>query len=350
MGRTGILTPVAIYDDIEIDGSICNRASLHNISVMNETLGIPYKGQPIKIYKANMIIPQISWARHLEIVNDKDKGYKIIDEPSHCPICNKETIIKDNNGVKTLWCGNPNCEGKLLNRIDHYLGKKGLDVKGISKATIGKLIDWGWINELRDIYKLDGYRTEWISKEGFGRASVEKILNAINDSRSGVLLQTFISALGIPLVGSTISKEIVKYYSTWKDFRDAVGGDWTAFDGFGPEISNAINKFDYTEADKIAEMLTFKQPDSSSNDESVKTAENLIFCITGKLTSGLYKNRDELKSYIESIGGKVTGSVTSKTNYLICNDKNSSTSKHLKAIELNIPIISEEELNILIQN
>ena len=340
MGRTGILTPVAIYDDIEIDGSICNRASLHNISVMNETLGIPYKGQPIKIYRANMIIPQISWARPLEIVNDKDKGYKIIDEPSHCPICNKETIIKDNNGVKTLWCGNPNCEGKLLNRIDHYLCKKGLDVKGISKATIGKLIDWGWINELRDIYKLDGYRIEWISKAGFGEVSVGKILSAIDNARN-VSLQSFISAIGIPLVGNTISKEIVKYYSTWEDFRNAVGGDWTEFEGFGPEISKAINNFDYTEADEIAEMLDFKQPESSSDDKSTKTAENLIFCITGKVNN--WKNRDELKSYIESIGGKVTGSVTSKTNYLINNDSTSTSAKNVTAKKNGVPIITEAE-------
>lgn len=344
MGRTGILTPVAIYDDIEIDGSICNRANLHNISVMNETLGIPYKGQPIRIYKANMIIPQISWARPLEIVNDKDKGYKIIDEPSHCPICNKETIIKDNNGVKTLWCGNPNCEGKLLNRIDHYLGKKGLDVKGISKATIGKLIDWGWINELRDIYKLDGYKTEWISKEGFGTTSVEKILNAINNSRSGVLLQNFISALGISLVGKTVAKTIAKEFSSWQEFRDYVDTDdafFDVFEGIGEEIDNSIKSFDYSEADEIAEMLDFKQPDSSPDDESTKTAENLIFCITGKVNN--WKNRDELKSYIESIGGKVTGSVTSKTNYLINNDSTSTSAKNVTAKKNGVPIITETE-------
>lgn len=343
MGRTGILTPVAIYNDIEIDGSICNRASLHNLSVMNETLGIPYKGQPIKIYKANMIIPQISWARPLEIVSDKNKGYKIIDEPSHCPVCGEETIIKDNNGVKTLWCGNPNCEGKLVNRIDHYLGKKGLDVKGISKATIEKLIDWGWINGLKDMYGLEQHSAEWKSKPGFGEASVNKILNAINAEGRHPKLESFISGIGIPLVGSTIAKEIVKICGDWNTFKFMRSGNWTIYDGFGYEMSKIINNFDYSEADEIAEMLDFKQPEVQSNDTS--TVAGLTFVITGKLS----RKRDDIKIDIEKCGGKVTGSVSSKTNYLVCNDKNSTTGKSADAKKLGISIITEEELMKLIK-
>lgn len=257
----------------------------------------------------------------------------------YCPICGRGTEIKTSeSGVKVLYCANPLCEGKLAQKIDHWAGKKGMDIKGLSRATIEKLIDWGWVNGLTDIFRLNEYKTVWVSKAGFGETSVGKILSAIDAARVGTSVQAFISALGIPLVGSTISKEIVKYYSTWKDFRDAVGSDWTVFDGFGPEISNAINKFDYTEADEIAKMLDFK-----SDDTKVVQSEGLkdkTFVITGKLS----KKRDDIKAEIEAHGGKVTGSVSSKTSYLVCNDKNSTTGKSADAKKFGIPVISEEEL------
>ena len=338
MGRTGILSPVAIYDDVEIDGSICNRASLHNLSILEETLGTPYIGQEIRVFKANQIIPQISYGKPMKHFGGA--GY-ILTEPKQCPICGEPTAVKVNNEVKTLWCENSSCEGKLINQIDHYVGKKGLDIKGLSIKTIEKLINWGWINGFKDIYKLTEHRTEWMAKEGFGAASVEKILNAITSSRSQADLSAFISALGIPLVGGTISKEIVKYYSTWEDFRNAVGGDWTQFEGFGPEISKAINNFDYNEADEIAEFLDFKQPEVQNNDalNGTSAIKDKVFVITGKLS----RKRDEIKSEIESLGGKVTGSVSSKTDYLICNDKNSTTGKSADAKKLGISIITEEE-------
>ena len=337
IGRTGVLTPVAVFKPIEIDGTIVERASLHNLSVMNDTIGVhPYVGQKIKVVKKNMIIPQISWA---------DKDEKNIDwdnliKTTSCPVCGGSLEVKDNNGVLTVWCANPNCEGKLINRVDHFCGKKGLDIKGISKNTIEKLMNWGWINGLADIFRLNEHRTEWISKAGFGEASVGKILSSIDNARS-VSLQSFISAIGIPLVGSTVSKEIVKYYDAWEDFRNAVGGDWTEFDGFGPEISKAINNFDYTEADEIAGMLTFKQPGSQPNKNIMLAGE--VFCITGKLTSGKWKNRDELKAFIEEHGGKVVGSISAKVTYLINNDAESSSAKNVSAKKLGIPIITEQE-------
>ena len=338
MGRTGVLTPVAIFKPIDIDGTIVERASLHNLSILRDTLGrYPEKNQKIWVAKINMIIPQITRAEKNDTFHDNilNNGMCL-----NCPICGKPAeIVQSESGVYNIICVNSSCEGKLSNRIDHYCGKKGLDIKGISKATIEKLIDWGWINGLRDIYNLEQYKTEWISKEGFGTASVRKILDAIESSRSQTELGAFISALGIPLVGRTMAKEICKHYDTWEDFREAVGGDWTVFEGFGDEINKAINNFDYTEADEIAGRLAFKQLEVQNEVTPTAAIQNKVFVITGKLS----RKRDEIKSEIESLGGKVTGSVSSKTDYLICNDKNSTTGKSADAKRLGIPVITEEE-------
>ena len=231
------------------------------------------------------------------------------------------------SGVETLYCDNEECPGKLAQRIDHFCGKKGLDIKGLSRKTIEKLIDWNWINEIKDIYSLEQHRIEWESKPGFGKASVSKILNAINAEGRHPKLESFISALGIPLVGSTIAKILVKEFPTWQEFRDYIDTDdcfFDIFDGIGEEINNSIKNFDYTAADEIAPAAAI---------------QGKTFCITGKLS----KKRDEIKSEIESLGGKVTGSVSSKTDYLICNDKNSTTGKSADAKRLDIPVITEEE-------
>ena len=341
MGRTGVLTPVAIFKPVDTGDSIVERASLHNFSIMKETLGeYPEKGQKIWIVKRNQIIPNVERA---EKNNDKHDHILENGRCLICPICGKPTeIVQSDSGVENVVCGNPACEGKLANRIDHYAGIKGLNIKGLSIKTIEKLMEWGWIETIKDIYYLNQYKNEWIKKDGFGLASVEKILNAIEDSKNNVELSSFISAIGIPLVGKSIAKEIVKYYPTWDEFREAVGGDWTEFNGFGYEISRSINNFDYTEADEIAGILAFKQPDTQ-NGESPAAAniKDKTFVITGKVTH--YKNRDELKTEIETLGGKVASSVSSKTDYLINNDNTSTTSKNLKAKELGIPIITEEE-------
>jgi len=339
MGRTGVLTPVAIFEPIEIDGSEVSRASLHNYSVMQDILGTyPEKNQKIWVIKANQIIPQISRAVENECLHDH-----VLSNcpPLVCPICGESLDIqKSDTGVLNVVCNNKQCEGQLLYKLDHFCGKKGLDIKGLSEKTLEKLIDWGWINGPGDIFRLDAHRAEWLAKEGFGAASVGKILGAIGDTASGVELDAFISALGIPLVGRTIAKEIVKYYDTWEDFRNAVGGDWTEFEGFGPEISRSINNFDYTEADEVAGLVLFKQHEEQPK-EAAAAIEGKTFCITGKVVQ--YKNRDELKTEIESLGGKVVSSISSKVNYLITNDPNSGTEKNRKAQGLNIPIITEEE-------
>ena len=179
MGRTGQLTPVAIYDDVDIDGTICNRASLHNISIMKEILhGYGWENQKVSIAKMNMIIPQIISAQEEDEFNKVYFHY-----PMTCPICGERTSIHNDNGSEVLYCDNPNCSGKLLNRFEHFLGKKGLDIKGISKATIEKLMDWGWLNTYQDIFLLKQVRDKWIKKPGFGVASVDKILNAIEETK-----------------------------------------------------------------------------------------------------------------------------------------------------------------------
>ena len=345
MGRTGILTPVAVFEPIEIDGTIVERASLHNYSIMREVLGsCAYVGQKIKVYKANQIIPQISDAVKFDYGTVVSHGGVFAnDEPECCPICGGSTeIIKSADGIMNMYCSNPNCEGKLINRIDHYCSKKGLDIKGLSKATLEKLIDWGWISNIQDIYNLKDIKEEWISKPGFGVKSVNNILSAIEESKK-CKLENFISAIGIPLIGRTVSKELVKYINDYDDFKEKIKNnyDFSDIEGFGPAMNKAIHDFDYTSADTIYyNYLTIEQSQKEEIAEGGSSLEGMTFVITGKLKS--FKNRDELKAVIESKGGKVAGSVSKNTNYLINNDNLSTTAKNKKAQELGIPIITEE--------
>ena len=340
MGRTGVLTPVAIFEPIDMDGSEVSRASVHNISIMEELFhGTPFKGQSIKVYKANMIIPQIYSAD-----NARDMMFycelPFIDIPTECPVCGGMVKIAQENDSKTLVCVNTLCEGKLINRLDHFCGKKGLDMKGISKATLEKLIEWGWVNNIADIFELHQYKTEWIQKPGFGVKSVEKILNAINESRKCDLSQ-FICALGIPLIGNTASKALADNFHTWKDFINAIDEvyEFHSLPNFGFEMHNSITLFNYREALFIADnYIQFNeyQAVESGSDLAGKT-----FVITGKLTQ--FKNRDEIKAKIESLGGKVVGSVSKNTTYLINNDVESTSSKNMTAKSLGIPILSEDD-------
>ena len=238
-----------------------------------------------------------------------------------------------------LVCKNPDCEGQLLNRIDHFVGKKGLDIKGLSKATISKLISWNWLNNIDDIFNLKEYRQEWIKKSGFGTASVDKILNKIEERRNDCELWQFISGLSIPLIGSTYAKQLAAYFKTWDNFLNAVNHhfDFSSLEGFGDEMHRSLTTYDYTIASKIASLLIFKENKEELSDE----CKGSTFCITGKLSH--FKNRDELKALIEKCGGKVTGSVTAKTSFLINNDINSNSAKNVAAQRLNIPILTEEE-------
>ena len=336
MGRTGVLTPTAVFEPIEIDGTTVERASLHNITIMKELLGEkPYMHQLVKVYKANMIIPQIR-----ESVCEDISNKVILNIPEVCPICGGEVILETLNDSTELICVNPLCEGKLINRLDHFAGKKGLDIKGLSKATLEKLIDWGWVSSAADIFKLKKHKEEWIAKDGFGEKSVSNILSAIKQSET-CSLDKYIAALGIPLIGSVASKQLAKKFETWENFYVAVQAEYKFYDlpNFGPEMHDAIIKFDYNEADFIAcNFLLIQKAVVNSKEQKL---QNMTFCITGKLKN--FKNRTELKNKIEDYGGKATDSVSSKTTYLINNDKNSTSSKNKKANELGISIISEDE-------
>jgi len=345
MGRSGQLTPVLIYNDIDIEGSICNRASLHNISIMKDTMGEAYPGQRVFIYRANQIIPQVA-----SVQTNNPNNVPTFNIPNICPYCGEPTEIRKDNESEVLYCTNPNCNGKLINRLDHFCGKKGLDIKGLSKKTLEKLIDWGWINSLEDIFKLQEHRIEWIDKSGFGIASVDKILNAIEESKKCPTAK-FIAAIGIPQIGKVASEELVRVYGTYDKFREAVSEvDKSLYDikGIGEVMIEILCSFDYTEADNIFDnYITEMRPAVILSIPATKTKlDGKVFVITGKLKT--YKNRNELKSVIEQNGGKVTDSVSKNTSYLINNDIESTSSKNKKAKELNIPIITEEDFSLLI--
>ena len=334
MGRTGVLTPVAEFKSLEMDGSTVSRASLHNLSVMEELLGIPFVGQEVQVFKANMIIPQISKA---ERANEKPDH--IIPLPEKCPICGGEVKIRVNGDVKELYCPNPNCAGKIVNQFDHFVGKKGLDIKGLSKATIEKLLEWNWLHDLHDIFELHNYRMEWGKKPGFGAKSVANILNAIEQAKT-TTLDKFISALGIPLIGSTVSRDICTKVKDYEEFRNKclTHFDFMKWDGFAESKTEALWNYDFTEANKIYEYLTIIQEEKE--DVSL-TLNGKTIVITGRLTE--FKNRNELQKAIEDRGGKVTGSISKRTDYLINNDINSDSSKNRSAKEYGIPIITEAD-------
>lgn len=336
MGRTGVLTPVAIVEPIDTGDSIVERASLHNLTVMHETLGeFPYIGQPVKLIKSNMIIPQIVWAEKEIYIQDA-----LINIPVVCPVCGEPVEVIGENESEFLFCSNPMCQGKLINRLDHFCSKKGLDIRGLSKNTLEKLIEWGWVSSITDIFNLKNFADEWKKKPGFGVKSVENILSAIESSKDCNFVN-FVTALGIPLIGTATAKELQKQFKSWAEFRNAVSAKFNfySFDGFGIEMHYAISHFDYTEADILAgEYLNIVVENAESANQNL---EGQVIVITGKLNK--FKNRSELQALIESAGGKVAGSVSKNTTYLINNDTESSSSKNLTAKKLGVNIISEQD-------
>ena len=337
MGRTGVLTPVAIFESVDTGDSIIERASMHNISIMKQTLGIPYQGQTITVCKMNDIIPQVT-SGGCEISKADIEGLEFII-PTECPICGGRLEVVCEVDTEVLMCTNDACEGKLVNRLDHFCGKKGLDIRGLSKATLGKLVDWDWIKEPADLYNLNKRLQVWANKPGFGIKSVNNILNAIDNSKKPKL-ESFICALGIPHVGKTLSAQLAKEFKNYEEFREAVTEKWdfTQLDGVAYEKASAIWNFDFTEADHVAEhMLGYEVTGGPSSN----ILEGESICITGRLIQ--HKNRDELVKRITDRGGKVVSGVSKNTTWLINNDVNSTSSKNVTAQRLGIPIITEEE-------
>ena len=338
MGRTGVLTPVAIFEPVDTGDSIIERASLHNVSIMKDLLWRPYKGQSLMVCKMNDIIPQVVSAGR-EISPADFEGLELTI-PTICPICGSPLEIVCEVESEMLMCTNDACMGQSINRIEHFCSKKGLDIKGLSKATLTKLWDCGWVHEPADLYKLHNFTKEWKTKPGFGAKSVDNIMMAIESSRTP-MLENFICALGIPHVGTTLSRELVKYFKTYEEFRDAAKAKWdfTQIDKVGYEKASAIWNFDFAEADRVAAyMLGYSNSEPETAEETMAAT---TVCITGKLLH--HKNRDELVKRIMDRGGKVTGSVSKNTNILINNDITSTSSKNVSAQRLGIPIMTEEE-------
>lgn len=342
MGKTGSLCPTAVFNPIEIEQTIVERASLHNISVMKQILSNPWIGQHIGVFKANLIIPQIRWAEE----DDKyTKNY--IDIPRTCPICGQPTrIIKDNDS-EVLYCTNDNCKGKLLGKLTHAASKNALNIDGLSESTIEKFINLGWLNSIQDIYHLSDHENEMKALDGLGKKSVDKLLTSIEESRN-TNLQRFLYALSIPLLGKSVSQDIAKACNQSLDtFIGALmssGKDaFTHINGIGDALGKSIIGYWNKNGSKIIELskeFYFETPNVVL-DEIPKTLQGKIFVVTGSVNH--YKNRDELKADIVTHGGTVVGSVSSKTSYLINNDINSTSSKNQKAKSLNVPIISEDQ-------
>lgn len=343
MGKFGTLTPTAVFEPVEIDGSIVERASLHNISVMKD-LGIKTSGQTVYVYKSNMIIPQIDSAEPI------NKEEKLI--PDKCPICCQPTkIVKDNNS-EVLVCTNDNCKGKLLGKLTHAASKNALNIENLSESTIDKFINLGWLNSIKDIYHLSDHKNEMKTLDGFGKKSVEKLLNSIEESRN-TNLQRFIYSLSIPLLGKSASQDIANVCNQSLDsFIGALmssGKDaFTHINGIGDALGKSIIGYWNKNGNKIIELskeFYFETPNVVL-DEIPNTLQGKTFVVTGSVNH--YKNRDELKADIVAYGGTVVGSVSSKTSYLINNDINSTSSKNQKAKSLGIPIISEDQFLAMI--
>ena len=333
MGRTGILTPIAIFDPVDIDGSTVERASLHNLAIMEQTLHSSrgWQGQRIEVYKANQIIPQIYDA---EADDERTKYY--FSHPVICPVCKGVVKRVGDNYV----CSNPDCEGKLINRLDHFCVKKGLDIKGLSKATLEKLIEWDWVNNFSDIYHLADHKTEWIGKPGFGPKSVSNVLDAIEASRE-VELASFISAIGVPQVGLAIAKKLVMAAPSYEDFREKVDSkyDFSVLDGFANSKTQAILSFNYTAADEVyKEMKIINAPKEEVKDNKLA---GITVCITGRLKA--FTNRGALVEIITSHEGKVVDRMSQTVEVLINNDIASESAKNKYAKEHGIPILTEEE-------
>lgn len=337
MGKTGILTPTAIFEPIEIDGTMVGRASLHNLSIMKE-LGITHKGQTVNVYKANSIIPQINSVEFDDIETTDDN---IISVPKHCPICKSETKIVKTNNTENLVCSNGLCTGKLLGKMSHFVSRNAINIDGLSEQTLQKFINLGWVKSFADIMRLSEHKEQMEKLDGFGEKSVKKILGAIEMARN-TTLDRFIYSLSIPLIGRTASKTISKYFrDDFKSFVSSVDFDWKQLEDFGEAMGESVSIYlqEFSGMlNELAEEFVFKiQNNEIGND----IFNGKTFVITGKLKH--YTNREELVSVIENFGGKVSGSVSNKTSFLINNDTQSTSGKNKKANELNIPIISEEQ-------
>ena len=333
--RTGLINPVAVFEPVELEGTTVSRASVHNISIM-EALELG-AGDRITVYKANMIIPQIA---------DNLTRSGVRDIPEVCPVCGGQTEVRQLNDVKSLYCTNPDCQAKKIKSFTLFTSRDALNIAGLSEATLEKFIGVGMIHEYADIFHLDRHQEEIVEMDGFGQKSYDNLIAAA-EKASHTTLPRMVYGLGVAGIGLANAKMICRHFKNdFEAMRHATVEELVEIDGIGEVLAQAWTAFfsdgkNNAIVDHLLAELTFEAGDEESSEGADEAFAGMNFVITGSLEH--FKNRKELQELIERRGGKVTGSVTSKTNYLINNDVASSSSKNKKARELGVPILSEEE-------
>ena len=333
--RTGLINPVAVFEPVELEGTTVSRASVHNISIM-EALELG-AGDRITVYKANMIIPQIA---------DNLTRSGVRDIPEVCPVCGGQTEVRQINDVKSLYCTNPDCQAKKIKSFTLFTSRDALNIAGLSEATLEKFIGVGMIHEYADIFHLDRHQEEIVEMDGFGQKSYDNLIAAA-EKASHTTLPRMVYGLGVAGIGLANAKMICRHFKNdCEAMRHATVEELVEIDGIGEVLAQAWTAFfsdgkNNAIVDHLLAELTFEAGDEESSEGADEAFAGMNFVITGSLEH--FKNRKELQELIERRGGKVTGSVTSKTNYLINNDVASSSSKNKKARELGVPILSEEE-------
>ena len=335
--RTGLLNPVAIFDPVELEGTTVSRASVHNLSIVKQLrLGI---GDTLTIFKANMIIPQV-------LENKTASGS--LEIPAVCPVCGAATEVRtSDDDVETLVCPNKDCAAKHIGKFEHFVQRDALNIVGMSTATIETLVSEGFVREFRDFYHLDDHKFKIVVLEGFGEKSYQKLADAVEASRNTELSRV-LYALGIPNIGRQASRLICAKFRTADELEKLTAAELTAIDGIGDVLANDYVKF-FADEKNLAEfhnLLAELNITEAAEINSGSAIAGKTFVITGAVH--IWKNRDELKAFIEQNGGKAAGSVSSKTDYLINNDNTSTSSKNKKAQELGVPIITEEEFQALV--
>jgi len=330
--RTGLINPIAVFEPIELEGTTVKRASVHNVSVMESLrLGI---GDTIGVYKANMIIPQIAY-------NLTQSGNVKI--PESCPVCGGRTTIRQENGIKFLYCINSECLAKQIKSLTHFVSRDAMNIDGLSEATIEKFVDKGFIRDYADIFRLERFKDEIVELEGFGEKSYNNLISSVNRARRTNTVRLLYS-MGIPNIGLSNAKRICSYFNhDWNMIENATYDQLVNIAGIGDVMAREYVAFFRVEKNRkrINDLLDEIELEKGSVQNEAPIFENITFVITGAVNH--FKNRAELKNVIEERGGKVTDSVTSKTDYLINNDKNSASTKNKKAKELGVPIITEEQ-------
>ena len=327
-----MINPVAIFEPVELEGTTVSRASVHNISVMRElALGI---GDKIKVYKANMIIPQI--AENITKSNN-------VEIPDSCPVCGGKTTVKEENGVKTLNCINPECLAKHIKRLTLFVSRDAMNIEGLSEATIEKFVAEGMIKELADVFRLERFRERIVEMEGFGEKSFENLIASVNKARK-TTPERLLYGLGIPGIGKANARLIARACGgSWEEIQSLDEDRLVAIEGIGDIMAAGFVKFfrEQKNTESVKDILREVTLDETI-EKTGSTLTGKTFVITGSLEH--FANRDELKDRIEKAGGKVAGSVSSKTSYLINNDLLSTSGKNKKAKELGIEIIDEETI------